>query len=145
MSLLDNLGSLFNSSSAQQGGGQQALIAAAMEFVNNQPGGLNGLIQKFEQGGAGEVIRSWVSNGQNQPISADQVQQVLGSDAVSGLAQKVGVNPGEVSSLLAQVLPHIVNAGTPNGEVPAEGTINTESVLGTLGGLAALFGGKKDA
>lgn len=142
MSLLDTLGSLLNPSSAQQqGGGQAALIAAAMEFVNNQPGGLNGLIQKFEQGGAGEVIQSWVGNGQNLPISGDQVQQVLGSDAVSGLAQKVGVDPSEVSGLLAQVLPHVVNAGTPNGEVPAGGTINTESVLGTLGGLASLFGG----
>ncbi|PXW27339.1 YidB family protein [Paraburkholderia caballeronis] len=141
MSLLDTLGSLFNSSSTQQGGGQQALIAAAMEFVNNQPGGLNGLIQKFQQGGIGDVIQSWVSNGENQPVSADQLHSVLGSDAVSGLAQKVGLQPDQVSGLLAQVLPHVVNAATPNGEVPAEGAINTESVLGTLGGLAALFGG----
>lgn len=142
MSLLNTLGSLLNPSSAQQqGGSPQALIAAAMEFVNNQPGGLNGLIQKFEQGGAGEVIQSWVGNGENQPISADQLHNVLGSDAVSGLAQKVGLQPDQVSGLLAQVLPHVVNAGTPNGEVPAQGTINTESVLGTLGGLASLLGG----
>ncbi|HEY1608914.1 MAG TPA: YidB family protein [Paraburkholderia sp.] len=142
MSLLDTLGSLLNPSSAQQqGGGQQALIAAAMELVNNQPGGLNGLIQKFEQGGAGDAIHSWVGNGENQPISGDQVQQVLGSSAVTSLAQKIGVDPSEVSGLLAQVLPHVVNAGTPNGEVPAGGSINTESVLGTLGGLASLFGG----
>jgi uncharacterized protein YidB (DUF937 family) len=112
-----------------------------MEFVNNQPGGLNGLIQKFEQGGAGDVIRSWISNGENQPIAADQLHNVLGSEAVTGLAQKVGLQPEQVSGLLAQVLPHVVNAGTPNGEVPAQGTINTESVLGTLGGLAALLGG----
>lgn len=142
MSLLDTLGSLLNSSSGQQqGGGQQALITAAMEFVNNQPGGLNGLVQKFEQGGAGDVIQSWIGNGENHQISGDQVQQVLGSDAVAGLAQKVGVDPSQVSGLLAQVLPHVVNAGTPNGEVPAGGAINTESVLGTLGGLASLFGG----
>ncbi|HTH61751.1 MAG TPA: YidB family protein [Paraburkholderia sp.] len=142
MSLLDTLGSLFSSSSTPQpGGGQQALIAAAMEFVNNQPGGLNGLVQKFEQGGAGGVIQSWIGNGENQPISPDQLHNVLGSEAVSGLAQKVGLQPDQVSGLLAQVLPHVVNAGTPNGEVPAGGTINTESVLGTLGGLASLFGG----
>ena len=143
MSLLDTLGSLLNSSSGQQqaGGQQTSLIAAAMEFVNNQPGGLNGLVQKFEQGGAGGVIQSWISNGENQQISGDQVQQVLGSDAVAGLAQKIGLDPTQVSGLLAQVLPHVVNAGTPNGEVPAGGAINTESVLGTLGGLASLFGG----
>lgn len=147
MSLLDTLGSLLNPSSGQpQGGSQQAVIAAAMEFVNSQPGGLSGLVQKFEQGGAGGVIQSWIGNGENQSISPDQLQNVLGSDAVSGLAQKVGLQPDQVSGLLAQVLPHVVNAGTPTGEVPTGGAINTESVLGTLGGLASLFeGGNKSA
>jgi uncharacterized protein YidB (DUF937 family) len=144
MSLLDTLGSLLGGSS-QEGGGQQQVIAAAMEFVNNQPGGLNGLVQKFQQGGLGDVVQSWVGNGENQAISGDQLQSVLGSDAVSGLAQKVGLQPDQVSSVLAQVLPHVVNAGTPNGEVPAGGQINSESVLGTLGGLASLFGGNKQA
>ncbi|WP_028224754.1 YidB family protein [Paraburkholderia ferrariae] len=142
MSLLDTLGSLLGGSS-QEGGGQQQVIAAAMEFVNNQPGGLNGLVQKFQQGGLGDVVQSWVGNGENQAISGDQLQSVLGSDAVSGLAQKVGLQPDQVSSMLAQVLPHVVNAGTPNGEVPAGGQINSASVLGTLGGLASLFGGNK--
>jgi uncharacterized protein YidB (DUF937 family) len=144
MSLLDTLGSLLGGSS-QEGGGQQQLIATAMEFVNNQPGGLNGLIEKFQQGGLGDVVQSWVGNGANQAISGDQLQNVLGSDAVAGLAQKVGLQPDQVSGLLAQVLPHVVNAGTPNGEVPSGGQINTESVLGTLGGLASLFGGNKQA
>ena len=51
------------------------------------------------------------------------------------------MQPDQVSGLLAQVLPHVVNVGTPNGEVPQGGQINAESVLGTLGGLASLFGG----
>ncbi|WP_407945511.1 YidB family protein [Paraburkholderia hiiakae] len=141
MSLLDTLGSLLGSQSQQQGGGQAQLLATAMEFVNNQPGGLNGLIEKFQQGGLGDVVQSWVGNGENQPVSADQLHNVLGSDVVSGLAQKVGMQPDQVSGLLAQVLPHVVNAATPTGEVPQGGQINTESVLGTLGGLASLFGG----
>lgn len=140
MSLLDSLGSLLGQSSSGGGGTQQALIAAALEYVNNQPGGLMGLVQKFEQGGAGGIIQSWISNGENQPISSNQLQNVLGSDAVSGLAQKVGMQPDQISGLLAQVLPHVVNAATPEGEVPAEGKLNADTVLGTLGGLASLFG-----
>jgi uncharacterized protein YidB (DUF937 family) len=141
MSLLDTLGSLLGSSSQQQGGGQAQLVAAAMEFVNNQPGGLNGLVQKFQQGGLGDVVQSWVGNGENQAISPDQLHSVLGSDVVSGLAQKIGMQPDQVSGLLAQVLPHVVNAATPNGEVPADGQIDSNNVLGTLGNLASLFGG----
>jgi len=116
-----------------------------MEFVNNQPGGLNGLVQKFEQGGLGDVMQSWVGNGENQAISPDQLHNVLGSDAVSGLAQKVGMQPDQLSGLLSQVLPHVVNAATPNGQVPADGQIDTGNVLGALGSLASLFGGNKPA
>ncbi|WP_296654715.1 YidB family protein [Paraburkholderia sp.] len=145
MSLLDTLGSLFGSSSQQPGGNQAQLIAMATEFVNNQPGGLNGLIQKFQQGGLGDVVQSWVGTGDNQAISPDQLHNVLGSDVVSGLAQKAGIQPDQVSGLLAQVLPHVVNAATPNGEVPADGQINTSNILGTLGNLASLFGGNKSS
>jgi uncharacterized protein YidB (DUF937 family) len=138
MSLLDTLGSLVGKT--PEGGGQQALIAAALEFVNSQPGGLNGLIQRFQEKGLGDVVSSWVSNGENQPIAADALHSVLGSEAVTGLAAKAGVQPDQVTGLLSQILPHVVNAATPDGEVPAEGKLNATTVLGALGGLSALFG-----
>ncbi|MGH8778689.1 YidB family protein [Paraburkholderia sp.] len=139
MSLLDTLGSLLGKS-PDGGGGQQALISTALEFVNNQPGGLNGLIQKFQEKGAGDIISSWVGNGENQAISPDTLHSVLGSDVVSGLAAKVGVDPQQAAGLLSQVLPHVVNAATPQGEVPAGGQVNSESVLGALGSLTSLLG-----
>jgi len=143
MSLLDSIGSMLGKSSAE-GGSQQAVIAAALEFVNSHPGGLSGLIQKFEANGAGGIIQSWISNDDNQPISGEQLQQVLGSEAVANLAQKVGLAPDQASNLLSQMLPHVVNAATPDGQVPAGGNLNTETVLGTLGSLGSLFG-KNDA
>jgi uncharacterized protein YidB (DUF937 family) len=79
----------------------------------------------------------------NQPISADTLQNVLGSDVVGSLASKVGIDPSQASSILAQVLPHVVNGATPNGEVPAGGQIDTSNVLGTLTQLAGMFGGNK--
>jgi uncharacterized protein YidB (DUF937 family) len=139
MSLLDTFGSLLGQS-PEGGGGQQALISTALEFVNNQPGGLNGLIQQFKDKGAGDIISSWVSNGENQPISADALHSVLGSDTVTNLAAKAGVQPDQITGLLSQILPHVVNAATPTGEVPAEGQLNATSVLGALGGLESLFG-----
>jgi uncharacterized protein YidB (DUF937 family) len=32
-------------------------------------GGLGGLLEKFQQSGHGDVAKSWVGSGQNQPIS----------------------------------------------------------------------------
>jgi uncharacterized protein YidB (DUF937 family) len=97
MSLLDTLGSMLGGGQSPQGGGQAALIAAALEFINNQPGGLNGLIQRFQQNGAGDIINSWVSTGENQPIAADTLHNVLGSEAVANMASKVGVEPSMVT------------------------------------------------
>jgi len=141
MGLLDIVGGLIGGQAG--GNSQSALIATALEFINNQPGGLNGLIEKFKAGGAGEIIGSWVGTGENQPISPDTLQNVLGSDVVGSLASKVGIDPSQASSILAQVLPHVVNGATPNGEVPAGGQVDTSNVLGTLTQLAGMFGGNK--
>ncbi|KUZ18402.1 hypothetical protein WI69_28935 [Burkholderia diffusa] len=143
MGLLDIVGGLIGGQAG--GNSQSALITTALEFINNQPGGLNGLIEKFKAGGAGDIIGSWVGNGENQPISPDTLQNVLGSDVVGSLASKVGIDPSQASSILAQVLPHVVNGATPNGEVPAGGQVDTSNVLGTLTQLAGIFGGNKQA
>ena len=88
-------------------------------------------------------MSSWVSNGENQPIAPDALHGVLGSQTVTDLAAKAGVQPDQVTGLLSQILPHVVNAATPEGTVPADGQLNSTTVLGALGGLAALFGGNK--
>ena len=83
-----------------------------------QHGGLPVLVQKFESQGLGSVVQSWISNGPNHSITADQLQQVLGSDAVTQLASKLGLNPQELMQKLAQILPDAVNKMTPDGVVP---------------------------
>ncbi|AQG99006.1 hypothetical protein A9R05_09330 [Burkholderia sp. KK1] len=144
MSLLDILASTLGNSS-QQGGqpaqsGQAALIGMALQYINSQPGGIMGLIQRFQQHGAGDVVQSWIGTGENKPISPDTLTNVLGQDNVGALAQKAGVSGDQLSGMLAAVLPHIVDRATPNGEVPPEGQLDLTGVLGSLGGLAGLFG-----
>ncbi len=61
-------------------------------------------------------------------------------DNVGALAQKAGVSGEQLSGMLAAVLPHLVDRATPNGQVPPEGQLDLTDVLGSLGGLAGLFG-----
>ncbi|KAF1051488.1 MAG: hypothetical protein GAK41_01310 [Burkholderia gladioli] len=79
----------------------------------------------------------------NQPISPDTLQNVLGPDTVINLANKAGIDPSIATGLLAQVLPHLVNHATPDGEVPVDGQLDHSSLLGSLSQLAGLFGGNK--
>jgi len=54
-------------------------------------GGLNAIVAKLEQSGLGDQVKSWIGTGQNLPITADQVRQVLGNDAVKQLAAKYNI------------------------------------------------------
>lgn len=102
---------------------------------NGELGGLGGLVSKFEQAGMGDVIGSWVGKGDNAPISGGQLQQVLGSDAISGIAQKLGINASTLLPLLATMLPTLIDQLTPKGQVPAEGLGNHDDLLSSLSGL----------
>jgi len=92
-------------------------------------------VQSFHDKGLSAVASSWVGNGENQPISADQVHQVLGSEQVQALAAKAGISPDMASSAIAQLLPRIVNHLTPSGEVPAH-----DNVMEMVGGLLQNLG-----
>jgi uncharacterized protein YidB (DUF937 family) len=110
------------------------LVSSVMQMINNQPGGLAGLVQRFHEKGLGGLVSSWVSTGQNLPVSSDQLQHVLGSEQVSELAAKAGISPETASSHLAQLLPMIVDKLTPNGQLPPSGSL-LDSGLSMLKGL----------
>ncbi|MBS0349485.1 MAG: DUF937 domain-containing protein [Proteobacteria bacterium] len=101
-------------------GAASPLLAGIMQLVNDpQIGGLAGLVQAFQNGGLGEVAKSWVSTGQNLPISAEQIQSVLGSSGIlQNLASQFGLSSEQVSGQLAELLPQVVDKLTPNGAIP---------------------------
>src|SRR5215831_20851124 len=82
-----------------------------------QSGGLQGLANKFAQSGQGNAFQSWVGMGENQQISSDQIQNVLGSEQVNALAAKMGIDPAQASNFLADYLPKIVDKLTPAGKI----------------------------
>lgn len=101
-------------------GAASPLLAGIMQLVNDpQTGGLAGLVQAFQNGGLGEIAKSWVSTGQNLPISAEQIQSVLGSSGIlQNLASQFGLSSEQVSGQLAELLPQVVDKLTPNGAIP---------------------------
>lgn len=109
------------------GGGQEqhaGTMGMLMEYINSpQVGGISGLQQMFEQKGLGGIVSSWIGTGQNLPISADQLQSVLHSDALQNIAAKTGMSTEQVSGVLSQMLPHVVDKLTPNGQVPDAGAL----------------------
>ena len=97
-------------------------------------GGLGGLVSAFQGKGLGDMINSWISTGPNPPISAAQVTDVLGGDTIAQFAGKAGVTTADAGSLLAGLLPNVVDQLTPDGRVPDPDSLeNTlSSLLGKL-------------
>jgi uncharacterized protein YidB (DUF937 family) len=91
-----------------------------------QVGGIDGLVQKFESAGLGNVAKSWVSTGTNQSVSPDQVKEALGPQQVEQIATQAGVSTDEAAAGLSKVLPTAVDNVTPSGQVPSTGDVRAQ-------------------
>jgi uncharacterized protein YidB (DUF937 family) len=96
-------------------------IMAMLTGLLNHPeiGGIGGLVSAFQKNGLGDVVASWISNNTNLPISAEQIQSVLGQGPLQDVASKMGLSSGDVASALSERLPGLVDQLTPNGELPS--------------------------
>jgi uncharacterized protein YidB (DUF937 family) len=124
MGLLDQIiGGLTGNS-----GGNSPIQSVLMNVLNSQQGGqgggLGGLVSSFEQAGLGHLAQSWVGNGANQPVSPQQLQSVFGESQVNSMASQSGMAPQDFLSQLSQHLPNLVNAMTPSGRLPDEGSVS---------------------
>jgi uncharacterized protein YidB (DUF937 family) len=123
MGILDSAFSAFNNSSGgtPPTASSSAVIAEVLTMLRSQGGasnGLGGLMQAFERGGLAHLFQSWVGNGQNLPVTPDQIQSVLGSSGIlQRIAQSTGLQPSDVAQHLSTVLPQIVDHLTPNGQL----------------------------
>jgi uncharacterized protein YidB (DUF937 family) len=151
MGLLDSVIGALGQGQAPGGGGQGDLLNLVIGLLGQAGGagtgsagglgglggvgGLAGLVEKFHQGGLGEIASSWVGTGQNLPVSPDQLGGVLGQGTVSDMASQLGLNQGDLLGQLSQLLPQVVDKLTPNGHLPQPGSGGLGDLAGMLGGL----------
>lgn len=127
-----------------QGGlpGGANVIGGVQELIQSQ-GGVQGLTQKFSAGGLGDIAKSWLGGGNNLPISASQLEGILGSGPIGQFALKLGVSPAQAASVLAMALPIIIDKLTPDGDAanPKQGVDMGDILGGLLGGAGGGAGG----
>jgi len=102
--------------------GQLINLVVSRLLEDPQTGGLGGLLKSFQDKGYGDQAASWVSTGQNQSVSADQIQDVLGG-LVQQVSQALGISPQKASASLAELLPNLIDKLTPDGQVPDSTTL----------------------
>ena len=99
---------------------EAAVVPVVLSEVlgNGGQGGLSAIVAKLQQAGFGDQVKSWLGNGQNLPITAEQLQQVLGSDTVKQLAARFDIPVDQLAQFLAQQLPKAVDHASPDGKLP---------------------------
>ena len=99
--------------------GAAVLPAVLGELMGSgNQGALSAIVAKLQQAGFGDQVKSWIGTGQNLPITADQLKQVLGSDVVRQLAAKYNIPIDQVAEVLAHQLPLAVDKASPDGKLP---------------------------
>ena len=112
-----------------------------MDELQQNPGGIGGLIQSFQRNGMGNIVQQW-SQGQTQPPDPGSIENGLGGTGIiDSIAQRTGLSTGAVRGGLAVVVPllmhhmisnnHVSPTGQPLGTQPESGSV-LQSVLSRI-------------
>jgi uncharacterized protein YidB (DUF937 family)/outer membrane protein OmpA-like peptidoglycan-associated protein len=122
------------------------LLASLLGLIANpENGGFTGFIQRFDNAGFGDTVDSWISDGDNTPMSDEQIESALGDETIEAVAEQSGVDNATAAAALGFMTPRVVDTLTPNGEIPDEASLlsNITGFLTDHGGAvgAAILGG----
>ncbi len=115
MSMLEKIGGALQGVLGQAKAAAPGMIMAAL--AKGEFGNLQGLVTQLQQGGLDQQVRSWLGNGANLPVSAEQIRAALGNQQVQQLAQQFGLPIDQTLNFLSQHLPTVVDQASPNGTI----------------------------
>ena len=120
---------------AKKLGGNNAAVGAALGGLlggGNAAGGgldLGNLVNGLKAKGLGDVADSWLGDGENAEISADQLKDVLGQEGIAKAAAELGTDEGRLLDGLKDAIPQMVDKSSSGG-----------SLLDSVGGIGGLAG-----
>ena len=136
MALFD---SIISEASERFGLGDKAggLLASLLSLMTDQnQGGFDGFLNLFKSAGLSDSVSGWISSGDSDELSREQVVSVLGENTISQIADQHDLSTEETTSALGYMIPAVVDRLTPDGTVPAE-----KDLLSKIGDFLSGIGG----
>ncbi|MCW3474993.1 YidB family protein [Limobrevibacterium gyesilva] len=81
-------------------------------------GALTPLIAQLENAGLAEKVRSWISHGENLPITPEELEAAFTPEQLDAWAEQAGTTPEALLKVMADALPHVIDHATPEGKLP---------------------------
>ncbi len=104
-----------------------AITDALGSLLGNSDGGfdLGSILSSFSENGLGDLVDSWLGDGENKALSPDQLLSSLGEEKINEFASKLGVDADTALNGLSDALPNIIDKSSSGG-----------SLLDSIGGLS---------
>lgn len=115
--LMNKLGSADNDSVS-------AMLGKLLSGREENGGGLGGIIAAMQEKGLGDIVESWLGDGDNADIAPEQVKEVVGEQQIAEMAASVGADEETILDTLKDALPQIIDKSSSGG-----------SLLDDIGGL----------
>ncbi|MFF3158654.1 YidB family protein [Streptomyces sp. NPDC057910] len=84
--------------------------------ANVQPASLTISAESLADAGLESQVRSWIGDGPNEAVTADQIVAVVGEVQLAQAAESLGREPANLAADLAARLPGLVDAAAPDGQ-----------------------------
>lgn len=114
-----------------------------MEALSGLTGGnldMGALMGKLKEGGLGDQVNSWMGDGENESVSAEQLKSALGEDQLAAASEKMGVDADSAAQQLSEALPDLADKFSGGGSMlDASGLM--DKLGGASGGMLDKVGG----
>ena len=104
------------------------LVHETLGLISGQPGGIDGFLDRFKAAGFAVEVGSW-SGPEPVPLSGHEVEQALGSDVISEIANKVDVNQSFARTILGDAIPKIIVLLAQGAAVPPAIPASASNIL----------------
>ncbi len=101
-----------------------AMLGKLLSGGEESGGGLGGIIAAMQEKGLGDIVESWLGDGDNADIAPEQVKEVIGEQQIAEMAASVGADEETILDTLKDALPQIIDKSSSGG-----------SLLDNIGGL----------
>lgn len=104
-------------------------LTSALSGLSGGSGGsgidIMSIINSMQGGSLGNIVQSWLGDGQNDGITGSQISDLLGSDKIAAFASELGLSQEEAIGGLQDAMPKIVDNASSDG-----------SLLDSIGGIS---------
>ena len=112
---------------SQNGISEDAVSTGITDLFSNDNNEFNvsDIIANITQsGGLGDIVSSWLGDGENISISPDTISSIFENEKISNFAATLNIQEDEATDLLSNALPEIIDNISSGG-----------SILDSIGGL----------